>query len=245
MFSRNTVLVSIVLIFLSGMFLMGQDPWPTCTDLDGDGYGNPASAACTHPELDCDDAYEDVYPGAPEICDDGIDNQCPGDPDYGEIDNCPYVFLTYTELDGDLGGLDGADLLCNFEAAVAGLPGTYKAWLSDGVNSPATRFTRQDATYQLVDGTIIANDWADLVDGNIHNPINLDAAGVYHTRAFPGVWTSTLADGTTAGLHCQGWTTAGEGIFGRDGHADRVDGFWTDAGYPACPNQLPFYCFEQ
>lgn len=29
MFSRNTVLVSVGLIFLSGMFLMGQDTWPS------------------------------------------------------------------------------------------------------------------------------------------------------------------------------------------------------------------------
>lgn len=27
----------------------------TCTDNDNDGYGNPASASCAHPELDCND----------------------------------------------------------------------------------------------------------------------------------------------------------------------------------------------
>lgn len=47
-----------------------------CQDLDGDGYGNPASAHCSHPELDCDDADPAVNPGASEICGNGIDDDC-------------------------------------------------------------------------------------------------------------------------------------------------------------------------
>ncbi len=48
-------------------------------DVDGDGW-----AVC----VDCNDGNAHVYPGAPEICD-GIDNQCPGDPGYGAIDDVP------------------------------------------------------------------------------------------------------------------------------------------------------------
>jgi len=35
----------------------------TCNDSDGDGYGYPASPACTFPDLDCDDADPGVNPG--------------------------------------------------------------------------------------------------------------------------------------------------------------------------------------
>ena len=56
------------------------------TDHDGDGYGNPASALCKHPEKDCNDNNRYIYPGAFEVCNDGIDNQCPGDVGYGTID---------------------------------------------------------------------------------------------------------------------------------------------------------------
>ncbi|MBI5196877.1 MAG: hypothetical protein HZA10_11245, partial [Nitrospirae bacterium] len=40
----------------------------TCTDNDGDGYGNPASASCAHPELDCNDSNTNIHPGATETC---------------------------------------------------------------------------------------------------------------------------------------------------------------------------------
>ena len=35
--------------------------------------------------IDCDDSNPSTFPGAPEISD-GIDNQCPGDPGYGAVD---------------------------------------------------------------------------------------------------------------------------------------------------------------
>src|SRR5215212_6677746 len=41
------------------------------------------------------------------------------------------VFLSSITYDGNLGGLSGADAKCQGLAAVAGLPGIYKAWLSD------------------------------------------------------------------------------------------------------------------
>ena len=59
---------------------------PKCEDADGDGYGYPSSRACVHAGLDCDDNNADVHPRAPEFCD-GIDNQCPGDPGYGVVDD--------------------------------------------------------------------------------------------------------------------------------------------------------------
>lgn len=83
MFCARQVPVLLGILALSCMFLLGQETWPPeCVDNDGDGYGNPASVACTHPERDCDDANPDVNPGATEgpigdpVCSDLLDNDC-------------------------------------------------------------------------------------------------------------------------------------------------------------------------
>jgi len=66
-----------VVVLLSCVLLLGCLPAP-CLDGDGDGYGNPASEACAHPGLDCDDADPGVNPDAAEACNDGVDNDCNG-----------------------------------------------------------------------------------------------------------------------------------------------------------------------
>ena len=89
MFRGNLIPVWIGVILFSGIFLMGQDTWPpqpTCTDVDEDGYGNPADASCTYPELDCDDSDETINPGSTEVCDDDVDNDCDGDMDLDDTD---------------------------------------------------------------------------------------------------------------------------------------------------------------
>jgi hypothetical protein len=57
-------------------------------DLDGDGF---ASISCAG-GLDCDDdplTGRDVHPNAPEVCDDGIDNDCDGLADVFDEESCP------------------------------------------------------------------------------------------------------------------------------------------------------------
>jgi len=60
----------------------GADPDCTCGDPDGDGYD------CT---VDCDNADPNVNPGAVEVCDDGVDNDCnPATADLGDLDGDGY-----------------------------------------------------------------------------------------------------------------------------------------------------------
>lgn len=89
---------------------------PTCTDLDTDGYGDPAAPPCPHPEPDCDDSDPDIHPGIIEashgdpICSDGLDNDCDGDVDLAD-GGCQECFGPEDCDDG---------LWCNGEEACAG-----------------------------------------------------------------------------------------------------------------------------
>jgi hypothetical protein len=158
------------------------------------------------------------------------------------------VFLTSTTHDGNLGGLSGADTICQNLATSANLPGIYRAWLSDDAQSPATRFSQSTGTYQLLNGVTIANSWADLTDGTLAAPITLAENGLSFNDAGLRAWTNTLANGTRGGTlneNCAGWTTNANGADGDEGQVTAASDNWTDFAAGTCNNQFHLYCFQQ
>lgn len=161
------------------------------------------------------------------------------------------VFVTSTTYDGNLGGLEGADAKCQVQADAAGLSGTFKAWLSDGTGSPSTRFTRSATPYVLVDGTVIADDYAALTSSPLQHPIDKTETGgappveVVFGRSV--VWTGTREDGN---LHwqehtCSDWTSSasdGKAILGNPLASTTWSFAW---GGSPCDRLQPLYCFEQ
>ena len=87
-----------------------------CLDLDEDGYGNPASLACTEPEWDCDDTDSGVHPGADELCDNGVDDDCDGYADLEDPD-CVAEFTLDLSASYDAGTLTLDFTLGTAEAA--------------------------------------------------------------------------------------------------------------------------------
>ena len=77
----------------------------SCTDRDGDGYGDPASNQCTYSGQDCDDSNPNVNPGSPEVCD-GIDNNCNQETDegMGDCGACSNGIQDASEEGVDCGG---------------------------------------------------------------------------------------------------------------------------------------------
>jgi len=78
-----------------------------CVDNDGDGYGAFGDPSCPNgPAVDCDDANDAVFPGAPEVCD-GVNNDC-ADPSWPDTIHWVYRFIGNpdeavfpADLDGD------------------------------------------------------------------------------------------------------------------------------------------------
>jgi len=161
------------------------------------------------------------------------------------------VFITKSPYRGDLGGLEGADALCQKEADAAGLAGLFRAWLSDLSTSPASRFTRSPRAYRLVKDHTVAADWSELTDGAIGHAINRTAAGAL-TKARP-VWTNTSPDGTPVNKKadpredaCGGWSSQERGTFGVTGSSLDTGSGWTDAGLAlSCNVPAALYCFQQ
>jgi hypothetical protein len=153
------------------------------------------------------------------------------------------VFVTSTSHDGNLGGLDGADAICNSLASAAGLPGQYKAWLADDLQAPADRFSHSTVPYKRRDGATIANDWADLTDGAIAAPINLNEFGAMVAPDF--VWTNVFGPGTAyGGPNCFNWAS-GAPEFGVVGSAESVSAGWTLYYAGSCDSAFRLYCFAQ
>jgi hypothetical protein len=173
---------------------------------------------------------------------------------------------------GALGGLAGADKLCQSLATDAGLSGTFLAWLSTDKESPSTRFTKSGPGWALVDGTMVAESWADLTDGSLLHAIDktekneaptlLTSCSITPTAV---VVTQTTtkgefafageADPTLPKFDCNDWTgtSVNEGMNDRieDGIATRSDASWTadpscnSTGFFCAASEAHLYCFQQ
>lgn len=150
------------------------------------------------------------------------------------------IFATSSKQNGDLGGFEGADAICNDLADAAGLAGTFMAWISSPEESAEERLDHSAKPYARVDGARIADDWDDLVDGELDSPISLDESGI---PVFGDVWTGTLASGVPADATCGGFATSDE--TGVCGDSNAVDGRWTDRTQPSCTAALRLYCVQQ
>jgi hypothetical protein len=162
---------------------------------------------------------------------------------------CRRAFITKTAVANPIGSTASADATCQSSADARSLGGTWKAWLSDATASASMRLSHANVPYRLLDGTLVANDWADLTDGSIAHAIDVDETGT--SLATPGgleVWTdSETAGGTILDWSCANWTNAtASSPDGMVGRSEPLDQNWTTATPRTCDgSDVHLYCFEQ
>jgi Collagenase NC10 and Endostatin len=181
----------------------------------------------------------DCYMGVCQVPDGGSNQICMG-PLFR------YIFVSSETYTGNLDGLNGADLKCNELASNAGLPGTYKAWLSDSQTAAGDRIVQSEVPYiRPGDENIIADNWADLVDGRIGSVISNDEHGdVVQGNAY--AWTNTNTNGTRVSENsfftCDDWDdTTSYAWTGMVYHLT----VWTKIINKSCSESHHLYCVQQ
>ena len=119
------------------------------------------------------------------------------------------AFLTAANVDGAVGGIGGADAVCQASAMAAQLyrPETFKALLAQ--SAPAMAVTSRfqfDGPWYRRDGLPFAHDKAELTGGAVTLPLNVTENGSY-VGISVGL-TGATADGSPSGLNCNNWTQA-------------------------------------
>ena len=164
------------------------------------------------------------------------------------------AFVTSTTHDGDLGGLAGADAICQTTAEEANLGGSWVAWLSDTGADAIDRAA--DHPYHRVDGALLAESVLDLAWSlpdlhGLHASLSLDEQGAPVGEG-ELAWTGTRAwmglgpldpGGRAAEAHCSDWHSATK--TGLAGAPDAEGAAWTQAGDQDCGTALRLYCLQQ
>ena len=126
-----------------------QDGGDVCVDLDGDGYGSPASAYCTKPLLDCDDLNSSVNPGAAEVCN-WQDDDCDNEIDEG----CAQTF--YVAPDGDDGALGNQSApLATIAHAESVMDSGDTLVIRGGTYVQSINTPHDDVTYRVYPGEVV------------------------------------------------------------------------------------------
>ena len=209
--------------------------------LDAVSVCRSAASPCDAAET-CSGSDADCPPDEPIVC--NVDGQLCIE---GACANARRAFVTSTTTNGDLGGVSGADATCQARAIAGGLTGTFKAWVSTSTSSPAGTFVPSAVPYVRVDGTKIADDWADLIDGSLDAPLLVTELGLPLEPGGFGsdfTWTGTGNNGAAASPHCADWTSASSASNGVVGNAREASSFSLWLNRP-CDSQFHLYCFEQ
>lgn len=156
------------------------------------------------------------------------------------------VFITSTRHSGNLGGLAGADALCQERADAVGLGGRFGAYMRDD-DTGLGRLERSPFPYVRLDGVVVADDFSDLRDGSIKAPLNVDENG----KTVSGkAWIGLVDVLGGASNSCNNWRSTDtdclrSNICGGAGQSSEVNTNWDGYYIYNCNRSYRLYCVEQ
>lgn len=164
------------------------------------------------------------------------------------------IFVTSTTFDGDLGGLEGADALCQARADAGArtqaLGWTWRALLSiHGVVDAKDRLVWYGPLHDVT-GLLVTNDpgtWPWVSGGDGGSTIGVDENGSPPPDNY--VWTGSTVDGVAKGaaFDCNDWTDATSSNSGWAGEtASFPSASWIDSFANACDSDFfSLYCVSE
>jgi uncharacterized protein YegP (UPF0339 family) len=168
-----------------------------------------------------------------------------GNPTTYSFGSNQYIFSTNTAYYGNIGGIYVADYACQFEATQAGLPGVWKAVLSDTSNSALTRIALSGNVYNLrassSGGAQIFSDSTNFWNNLMYNSAPYTATG--NTPSTNINWTGSNSTGTSAANNCTDWTSVASttnGQYGQNNTTNSVFG----TGATNCNSSRLLYCIN-
>jgi len=157
----------------------------------------------------------------------------PGCDSDSSSDNTPdklYLFSTNPGYDGNLGGRAGADAKCKTDVNKPDGLNNVHALISvtenDCIaNMPANYNFSDNIPIFSADGNFkIADDWADLTDGDID--VSLYDAGVLLGSKSNPWWSGSNSNGTLHSDNCSGWTDNSADTSGYVGDPRQTNEYW-------------------
>ena len=161
------------------------------------------------------------------------------------------VFITSQQYYGNaMGGISGADSKCQARANAVGLGGvTWKAWIVADGSSPSSAFVHFATPIYRIDGAQVVDNWADLIDGTIVNPINVTENGssIGNVQVWTGDDGNTIGEVPDTVRSCAtNWDNATGASTGWYGLSGSTNSQWVGGNFGNCSSwNFRLYCFSQ
>ncbi len=152
------------------------------------------------------------------------------------------IFVTSTTNSGNLGGLSGADTICQTRAVAGGFSGTWKAILSDTTFNASSRIVITGPVYNT-NNTLVATGKTDFWDGALSVAVGYNEFGV---AASANTWSGSTSSGAKDQPNsCSNWTSNSASNYAAYGQTGVATSNWIAAGSSAlCSNNYRLYCIN-